>query len=116
MPIVFLQTGVRPAVLRPRSCGRLWPSCVPPTRGVWIGLVSIGLVPSYVVFALCLMAVSALASRIAGLRTASDAQMRIADADWRLMRWVHYVAAFMSCESSPRSCFAARRSGRRIFD
>jgi acetyltransferase-like isoleucine patch superfamily enzyme len=64
-----------------------------PSRGAWIGLVSIGLVPSYAVFALCLMAVSSVVNRLVGLRTPGDAEMRIADAEWRLMRWVQYVAA-----------------------
>ena len=92
--IVLLQTmvcglAVLPAVLPWAALA----SRVAPIRGMWIGLVSIGLVPSYVVFALCLMAVSALATRIVGLRTPGDAEMRITDAEWRLMRWVQYVAA-----------------------
>ena len=92
--IVLLQTIVCGLAVLPAAL--LWAalaSWVAPTRSVWIGLVSIGLVPSYVVFALSLMAVSALSTRIVGLRTPGDAEMRIADADWRLMRWVHYMAA-----------------------
>ena len=92
--IVLLQTivcglAVLPAALLWAAVAR-WAA---PTGGVWIGLASIGLVPSYAVFAVCLMVVSALATRIAGLRTPADVEMRIADAEWRLMRWVHYVAA-----------------------
>jgi acetyltransferase-like isoleucine patch superfamily enzyme len=56
-------------------------------------LVGILLVPSYVGFALCLMVVSALATRITGLRTPPDSVMPIADMEWRLMGWVHYMAA-----------------------
>lgn len=92
--IALLQTIVCGLAVLPAAL--LWAALATwaaPSRGVWVGLVSIGLVPSYVLFALCLMAVSALATRILGLRTPPDAEMRIADAEWRLMRWVHYVAA-----------------------
>jgi carbonic anhydrase/acetyltransferase-like protein (isoleucine patch superfamily) len=56
-------------------------------------LISILLVPSYVGFALCLMVVSALATRITGLRTPPNAEMPIADVGWPLMKWAHYMAA-----------------------
>lgn len=56
-------------------------------------LVSILLAPSYVGFALCLMVISPLASRITGLRTPPNADMAIADMEWRLMGWAHYMTA-----------------------
>jgi acetyltransferase-like isoleucine patch superfamily enzyme len=55
--------------------------------------VSILLFPSYAGFALCLMIISAIATRITGLRTPPDAEMVIADMDWRLMKWAQYMAA-----------------------
>jgi hypothetical protein len=55
--------------------------------------VSILLFPSYAGFALCLMVISAIATRITGLRTPPDAEMVIADMDWRLMKRAQYMAA-----------------------
>lgn len=54
---------------------------------------SILLVPSYVAFALCLMGISALATRMTGARTPANAEMRIADMGWPLMRWARYMVA-----------------------
>lgn len=64
-----------------------------PGRVVATVVASILLVPSYVGFALCLMVISALATRIPGLRTPPNVEMRIADMDWRLMGWAHYMVA-----------------------
>jgi acetyltransferase-like isoleucine patch superfamily enzyme len=64
-----------------------------PDRIVATILVAILLAPSYAGFALCLMVVSALATRMTGLRTPPNAEMPIADVDWPLMRWAHYMAA-----------------------
>jgi acetyltransferase-like isoleucine patch superfamily enzyme len=56
-------------------------------------LLSVAVAPSYVVFALCLMMVSPLAMRLLRWHTPVDAEMRIADMDWALLRWVRYVAS-----------------------
>jgi acetyltransferase-like isoleucine patch superfamily enzyme len=56
-------------------------------------LFSAAIAPSYVLFALCLMIVSPLAMRLLRWQTPRDAEMRIADMDWRLMRWVRYGAS-----------------------
>ena len=49
--------------------------------------------PAYVLFALCLMMASATSARITGARTPPAAEMRIADLEWPLLRWVRYMAA-----------------------
>lgn len=54
---------------------------------------SVILVPCYVAFALALMVVSPLATWLTGARTVPNLELRIADMDWRLMRWVRYVVA-----------------------
>lgn len=54
---------------------------------------SVSIVPSYILFALCLMIVSAFATRITGARTPPNAEMRIADMEWPLMHWARYMAA-----------------------
>ena len=56
-------------------------------------LSSAALVPSYVLFALCLMIVSPMATRLLGWRTPIDAEMRIVEMDWQLLRWVRYGAS-----------------------
>lgn len=62
----------------------------PAARSVVIGFT---IVPSYIAFALCLIAWSALATKITGARTPSNVEMRIADFDWPLMTWARYMAA-----------------------
>jgi acetyltransferase-like isoleucine patch superfamily enzyme len=54
--------------------------------------VSIALFPSYVLFALLFMLLSALAARAMGWRTNPAAAMRIRDVDWTLLHWLRYVA------------------------
>jgi acetyltransferase-like isoleucine patch superfamily enzyme len=49
--------------------------------------------PAYVLFALCLMPLSAASTWLTGARTPSNAEMRIADMSWPLMRWARYLAA-----------------------
>ena len=49
--------------------------------------------PSYALFALTLMPVSAVVTRALGWRTPPDAEMRIADVGWPLLRWVRYMAS-----------------------
>lgn len=54
---------------------------------------SFALAPSYVLFALCLMIVSPIVTRLVRWRTPPDAEMRIADLDWPLLRWARYGAS-----------------------
>jgi hypothetical protein len=54
---------------------------------------SLAVVPSYVLFALSLMALSALATRITGWRTPADAEMRIADMEWPLLNWMRCMVS-----------------------
>jgi acetyltransferase-like isoleucine patch superfamily enzyme len=49
--------------------------------------------PAYVLFALCLMPLSAASTWLTGARTPSNAEMHIADMSWPLMRWARYLAA-----------------------
>jgi acetyltransferase-like isoleucine patch superfamily enzyme len=63
------------------------------SRGLGLVVSSLLIVPSYVGFALCLMVVSAVATRITGARTTPNAEMRIAEMQWPLMRWVRYMVA-----------------------
>jgi acetyltransferase-like isoleucine patch superfamily enzyme len=49
--------------------------------------------PAYVLFALCLMALSPASTWLTGARTPADAELRIADMSWPLMQWARYLAA-----------------------
>jgi hypothetical protein len=49
---------------------------------------SLLIIPSYVAFALGLMVLSAVATRVTRVRTPMDTEMRIAEIGWPLMRWV----------------------------
>jgi serine acetyltransferase len=54
---------------------------------------SLTIVPSYIAFALALMPLSAVATRVIRVRTPADVEMRITDMGWPLMKWVQYMAA-----------------------
>jgi acetyltransferase-like isoleucine patch superfamily enzyme len=58
-----------------------------------LALFSVAIAPSYVLFALCLMFVSPLTLRLLHWQTPPDAEMRIADMDWALLRWVRFGAS-----------------------
>lgn len=58
-----------------------------------LALFSVAIAPSYVLFALWLMIVSPLTMRLLRWQTPPDAEMRIADMDWALLRWVRYGAS-----------------------
>lgn len=61
----------------------------------WIRIVmlSVAVVPAYVVFALCLMVLSALSMRLLGWRTPANAEMRIGDLPPPLLVWGRYLAS-----------------------
>lgn len=56
-------------------------------------VLSLAVAPSYVLFAMLLMALSGLSTRVTGWRTPPDAEMRIADLEWPLLNWVRYMVA-----------------------
>jgi acetyltransferase-like isoleucine patch superfamily enzyme len=62
-----------------------------PANWIRIVLLSMSLVPAYLLFSLSLMVLSALSVRLLGWRTPADADMRIADLDWPLLRWARYA-------------------------
>ena len=54
--------------------------------------ISLLALPSYGVFAICLMAISAIALRLLGWRTPRDTQMRLADFTWPVLDWARAMA------------------------
>ena len=74
----------------------LWQALVAATRPGTVArwaLFSVAVAPSYVLFALVLMAVSPLAIRLVGWQSAPDQKMPIADMEWVLLDWVRYEAS-----------------------
>lgn len=90
-------------------------------------ILSLAVVPSYVLFALTLMPLSALATRAIGWRTARNAEMRIAELEWPLLNWarsmvaIHVVRLFAGTlfRGSPIWTaylrIAGARLGRRVY-
>jgi len=64
-----------------------WLAVIPPRGVVRLLCISAVVVPSYLVFALMLMPVSALIMRMTGWRTPSNAELPIADMEWPLLDW-----------------------------
>jgi acetyltransferase-like isoleucine patch superfamily enzyme len=77
-----------------------------PVAVIWSYLVSVraasasrlliflvAVAPSYALFVLTLMPVSAVVTRALGWRSPADAEMRIADLEWPLLDWARYMAA-----------------------
>ena len=50
-------------------------------------------IPSYILFALCLMVLSAFSTRLTGWRTVPGLQLRISDFDWPALNWSRYMVA-----------------------
>lgn len=85
---VICGTSILPAVLLWRG-GVGW---APADSTLQILVASMLLMPAYIVFALCLMPVSAIVMRLVGARTPPDAELRISDLSWPLMKWVQYMS------------------------
>jgi acetyltransferase-like isoleucine patch superfamily enzyme len=62
-----------------------------PANWIRIVLLSMSLVPAYLLFVVSLMVLSALSVRLLGWRTPANAEMRIADLDWPALRWARYA-------------------------
>ena len=58
-----------------------------------MALFSVAIAPSYVLFALCVLIISPLTMRLLRWQTPADAEMRMADMEWTLLRWVRYAAS-----------------------
>lgn len=54
-------------------------------------LLSMAFIPAYLMFAIALMVLSALSTRLLGWRPAPNLEMRISDPDWPLLDWVRYT-------------------------
>jgi acetyltransferase-like isoleucine patch superfamily enzyme len=92
--IVFTQAIICGVAIAPAVF--VWSAVVratPADSVVRLLVASMLLAPSYMLFALCLMPVSALITRLAGARTPPCVELRISDMSWTLMTWAQYMAA-----------------------
>jgi acetyltransferase-like isoleucine patch superfamily enzyme len=92
--IVIIQTIVCGIAMLPAVL--LWRSGVasaPAGSTLELVAASMLLMPAYIVFAVCLMPVSAILMRIVGARTPPHVELRISDMSWPLMKWVQYMSA-----------------------
>jgi len=92
--IVAVQTVICGVAMFPAVL--LWRAAmttVPSDSLLQVVVVSALLVPAYIVFALCLMPVSAAITRLVGARTPPDTELPISDVSWTLMKWVQYMSA-----------------------
>ena len=94
MTLVVVQFLVCTAAAMPVVLIWQWLSALAgPDPIVRLVMLSAAIAPSYVLFALSLMLVSPALLRVVGWRTPPDADMRIAELDWRLLTWVRYGAS-----------------------
>jgi acetyltransferase-like isoleucine patch superfamily enzyme len=54
-------------------------------------IVAMSLVPAYLLFAVSLVGLSALSTRICGWRTAPNGAWKLRDLEWPLLNWVRYM-------------------------
>ena len=120
---VICAVAMFPAVLLWRAAVTTAPSdSLPQGAGV-----SALLVPAYIVFALCLMPVSAAITRLVGARTPPNTELQISAVSWTLMKWVQYMSAAHIVRLASGSVFRGSplwtgylrmngaRIGRRVF-
>lgn len=89
---------------------------------VRIAVLSMAFVPTYLIFAVFLMVLSAVSTRLTGWRTPPDAQMEIERLQWPLLDWarymisVHVVRLFAGSvlRATPLWTFYLRLNGARL--
>jgi acetyltransferase-like isoleucine patch superfamily enzyme len=64
-----------------------------PANWIRIVLLSMSLVPAYLLFAVALMTLTAAALRLVGWRTGPHTELRIVDLEWPLLDWARYAMA-----------------------
>jgi acetyltransferase-like isoleucine patch superfamily enzyme len=93
-----------------------------PANWIRIVLLSMSLAPAYLLFVMALMMLSALSVRWLGWRPPANAEMRITDLEWPLLRWARYamsthvvrVLAGTLLRATPLWTFYHRLNGARL--
>jgi acetyltransferase-like isoleucine patch superfamily enzyme len=93
-----------------------------PANWIRIVLLSMSLLPAYLLFALMLMVLSAGSTWMLGWRTPAGVELRIADLEWPVLRWARYamsthvvrVLAGTWLRATPLWSFYHRLNGARV--
>jgi acetyltransferase-like isoleucine patch superfamily enzyme len=91
--IAIVQAGICALAALPAAFGWQLLLAAAPGAQARTMLVALLALPTYCAFALALLVVSPLVMRVVCGRTPAGAAMRIADVEWRLMRWCHRAVA-----------------------
>jgi len=62
-------------------------------------ILAVTFLPAYAIFAITLMVLSALATRLLRWRTPADAELKLADLGWPLLAWARYNVSIYVCGS-----------------
>lgn len=120
--LIVVETIVIASALAPVIVGWFFLGSLPLAPPVGLAVIALSAGPSYVVFALTLMPVSAIVTRVFGWRAPLRAEMRITDLEWPLLNWVRGVAvnhvvrvlAGQLFRGTPPWSFYLRLSGARV--
>ena len=125
--IIVVQTVVCGLAAMPSTALWQFLSALPHTTPARLALTSVLVVPLYLLFALTLIVVSPLVSRLIGARAAPGLAAPIRDLDWPVLRWAQYGAAtrVVAALAGPLLCgspawtayirWNGARVGRRVY-
>ena len=125
--IIVAQTLICGLAVVPSATVWALASRLAPDATARVLLTSILVVPLYLLFALTLIVVSPLITRLIGARVRSGLELSIADLRWPVLRWAQYVTAIriVSVLAGPLLCgspawtayvrWNGARVGRRVF-
>ena len=91
--MVIVETAIVAVSLLPVAVIWLYASSLLQSLPIEIAVFCVLAGPSYALFILTLMPVSAIVTRALGWRTPADTAMRIADMGWPLLHWARYMAS-----------------------
>jgi hypothetical protein len=91
--VIAVQTAIVAVSLLPVAIIWAWLASIPAGPAARGALFAAIAAPSYALFALTLLPVSAIVTRTLGWRTPAGDEMRIADMGWPLLRWARYMAS-----------------------
>lgn len=95
LSLIFVETLVFGLSVLPSFLFWTWALtwATPPWPLVRPFILSVSLVPAYLVFAITLVVLSALSTRVFGWRTAEASAWKLSDLDWGLLNWSRYMVS-----------------------
>jgi acetyltransferase-like isoleucine patch superfamily enzyme len=122
LSVVLLETVLLGGAIAPALAFVQWQARWPINDGLRVLLLSLAVVPLYLLFAALLVVMSALATRVLGWRTPAGITARLADFEWPVLTWgrylmtIHVVRVFAgpAFRSSPIWSWYLRLNGARV--